>query len=137
MTLQKNMAVTLNTVINRSLEDQIAERGTVAPIDIYPDDQDDTLWDTITSNAEAAGDQIYDEVFMEQRKQVSRLIYDTIQDIATVDLGNADLALDISVSDEDIDEVMMMMLDPQYAGMKEEVQQKVEPNQQIEEGDNG
>jgi len=138
MTLSKDMAGILNTVIDRSLEDQITETGTIAPIDIYPDDQDDKLWDIITENAEASGDQIFDEIFSEQRGKASQLIYDTLRDIATNEIGNADVMLDIKVEDDDIDEIMMMMLDPAFTQIDEENKEPVPtPTPNIEEMGNG
>ena len=109
----------MGTVTDRAIEDAIDETGMLAPIELYHDDPD--KFDIVTANAEEAGTQLFRELFAPQRAEIAQMIRDTKRDAHAVSLGNADLIPDIDeVDDDDIDELLMLALDPIHAVVPDE-----------------
>lgn len=107
------------TVTDRAIEDTIDETGMLSPIELYHDDAD--KFDMVTANAEEAGTQLFRELFAPQRAEIAQMIRDTKRDAHAVSLGNADLASDIDdVDDDDIDELLMLALDPRHSVVPDE-----------------
>jgi len=104
------------TVTDRAIEDTIDDTGMLAPIELYQDGPD--KFDMVTANAEEAGTQLFRELFAPQRAEIAQMIRDTKRDAHAIALGNADLASDIDdVDDDDIDELLMLALDPRHANV--------------------
>lgn len=103
-------------VTDRAIEDTIDETGMLSPIELYHDDAD--KFDMVTANAEEAGTQLFREMFAPQRAEIAQLIRDTKRDAHAIALGNADLVPSIDdVDDDDIDDLLMLSLDPRHANV--------------------
>jgi len=134
---EQSLLDTMNFVLDRAAEDMVRQEGQVAPIDFY-DLVDDKTWDEATQIGEASADYLFQDVFAPQRQAIAKMLHETITEIATKELGNADLALDLNIDDDDIDELLMLSLDPAASATPQQAEPPVTTPPEIQkESTNG
>jgi D-alanine-D-alanine ligase-like ATP-grasp enzyme len=128
----------MDTIMDRAIEDTIDDTGMLAPIDLYPSDDD--AFDLVTKNAENAGTDIFRNVFAKQRRDIRQMVEETYKDIHSAGIGSGDITFTPDdISDDDIDELVMLALDPANSIVAEEKEPAETPSTPVESvgGSNG
>lgn len=105
----------MSTVFDRAVEDKLSETGQMSAIEIYPPEGDD-YFDMVSEAADEAGVSLFRETFAPQRKAMREMVNKSIMEARAAGLGDADMVdTPIDVSDDEIDDLVMMSLHPDFA----------------------